>query len=250
MTDNKKMKNLKLVLEYDGTDFHGWQKQQDLRTVQGVVESAIEAFHGEAANVIGAGRTDAGVHAWGQVCNFELDTGLSADRIVKAVGAKLPPDVRIRSGDEVPPEFHARFSALSRRYGYYIRTSPTAIWRRFFHVVSFPVDIWAMKKAARLLLGERDFSSFAPARSKDGPTRCLLTELDIHQTGDVFSFTLEADHFLHHMVRVIVGTLLEVGRGRIPAEQIEDIACKRDRNAGGPTLPPNGLFFLEVKYPG
>ena len=125
MTGNKKMKNLKLVLEYDGTDFHGWQKQQDLRTVQGVVESAIEAFHSQPADVFGAGRTDAGVHAWGQVCSFELDTGLSADRIAKAVGSKLPPDVRIRSAEEAPPDFHARFSALSRRYVYYARTNPT-----------------------------------------------------------------------------------------------------------------------------
>ncbi|NIM20336.1 MAG: tRNA pseudouridine(38-40) synthase TruA [Candidatus Latescibacteria bacterium] len=244
------MKNLKCILEYDGTDFHGWQKQQGQRTVQGVMEEAIEKIHGEKVQVHGAGRTDAGVHAWGQVCSFTIDTRLSVKRIARAVSSKLPGDVRIRSAEEVPLDFHARFSALSRRYIYYLRTEPTAIWRRFFYVVRYSLDAAAMKKAARYLLGERDFASFTTAQaSKDGTTQCLLTELDVQQTGAVISFTAEADHFLHNMVRIIVGTLLEVGRGKILPEQLKEIACKKDRNAAGPTVPPNGLFLLEVEYP-
>ncbi len=242
------MRNFKLTLEYDGTDFHGWQRQRNLRTVQSVMESAIRRSFGQPVQVHGAGRTDAGVHAWGQVCSFELDTRLSTDRVGKALGARLPEDVRIRLAEEAPPDFHARFSALSRRYIYYIRTEPTAIWRRFFHVVPYPLDLRPMRAAAHCLLGERDFSSFTPTRSKDAPTRCLVTQMDIQKRGPAISFAIEADHFLHHMVRVVVGTLLEVGCGKIPPEQIEEIVCKKDRSAAGPTVPPNGLFLFEVKY--
>ncbi|MFH1756344.1 MAG: tRNA pseudouridine(38-40) synthase TruA [Candidatus Latescibacterota bacterium] len=240
--------NVKCIVEYDGTDFFGWQKQQELRTVQGVIEQAIAQIFGRPLQIHGAGRTDAGVHAWGQVFSFAVDTRLSAESIGRAVNSKLPPDVRIRKAQEVAPEFHARFSALRRRYIYYVRTEPTAIWRRFFHVTSFALDAARMKEAARYLLGENDFASFTPAKSSEKPTNCSLSELNVQQSGPVISFTLEADRFLHHMVRVIVGTLIEVGRGRIAPEQIEAIMSKKDRAAAGPTLSANGLFLLEVEY--
>jgi tRNA pseudouridine38-40 synthase len=247
--DVRIVKNIKFILEYDGTDFHGWQRQQDLRTVQGVIENALVELFNQPIQIFAAGRTDAGVHAWGQVCNFKVDTDLAADRIGKAVTSKLPDDVRVRLSEEAEEEFHARFSALRRRYRYYIRTNPTAIWRRFFHVTTYSLDVELMKKAARNLLGENDFASFTPSKSKDDANHCLLSELDVQQSGPIISFTLEADHFLHHMVRVIVGTLIEVGRGKIPPEQIEVIMGKKDRNEAGPTLPANGLFLLEVEYP-
>jgi tRNA pseudouridine38-40 synthase len=243
------VKNIKFLLEYDGTDFYGWQRQPELRTVQGVIEQALREIFQQPLDVYAAGRTDAGVHAWGQVCNFKVETSLAADRIGRAIASKLPEDVRVRAAEEVGEDFHARFSALRRRYIYYVRTEPTAVWRRFFHVASYALDVERMKQAARSLLGEHDFASFTPAKSKDDPTRCLLSELNVQKEGPIISFTLEADHFLHHMVRVVVGTLIEVGRGRIPPEHIESVLVKKDRTAAGPTLPAKGLFLLEVEYP-
>lgn len=243
------MKNVKLVLEYDGTDFFGWQKQKDLRTVQGVIESALGEIFDRPVKIIGSGRTDAGVHAWGQVCNFKVDSHLEAVCIGRALASKLPADIRVRMAEHVHDGYHARFSALRRRYRYYVRTEPTAIWRRFFYVTSYPLNAERMKEAARFLLGEHDFASFTPTKSKQDDSTCLLSELDVRQSGPVISFTFEANRFLHHMVRVIVGTLIEVGRGKIPPERIEVILRKKDRNEAGPTLPANGLFLLEVEYP-
>jgi tRNA pseudouridine38-40 synthase len=244
------MKNFKLQVEYDGTDFHGWQKQPGLRTVQGVLEDAVERTVRERVVVNGAGRTDAGVHATGQVCNFVVETPRTPREIGGALASLLPEDIQIRRVDEADPGFHARFSATGRRYVYYLRTEPTAIWKRFAHVVTWTLDLDAMRDAAGRLAGEKDFASFTPIRSTDVPTVCDLREISIDQKDEVIAVTFRADHFLHHMVRVIVGTLLEIGRGRMAPERIEAILCKKDRTAAGPTVPPNGLFLTEVEYGG
>lgn len=242
------MRNFKLVLEYDGTDFHGWQRQTDLRTVQGTLEDAARELFGSEVTVNGAGRTDAGVHALGQTGNFVVDTDLTPEQIGKALGSKLPEDVQVYRIDEVDLKFHARFNATARRYNYYLRTEPTAIWRRFAHVVTTPLDMDAIRRAAEVLVGERDFTSFTPARSLDAPTVCDLMTLEVQQDEEVLWIMVEADHFLHHMVRVIVGTLIEVGKGRFSPEQMDEIVGKKDRRAAGPTIPPNGLFLMEVTY--
>jgi tRNA pseudouridine38-40 synthase len=242
------MRNFKLLIEYDGTDFHGWQRQPGLRTVQGVLEDAVEKTLRERPAVHGAGRTDAGVHATGQVGNFVVDTPRTPREVGGALASLLPEDIRVRRVDEVDLEFHARFSATGRRYVYYLRTEPTAIWRRFAHVVTYPLDVEAMRIAAERLIGEKDFASFTPIRATDIPTVCELRELAVHEKEDVITLTFRADHFLHHMVRVIVGTLIEVGRGKFSPEHVEAILCKRDRTAAGPTIPPNGLFLADVEY--
>jgi len=242
------MRNFKLVVEYDGTDFFGWQKQKGKRTVQGELERAAAETLGVPVVVHGAGRTDAGVHAWGQVCHFQAQTRLDPTRLGKAISSRLPPDIRIRAAQEVPLDFHARFSATGRSYGYYVRTEPTALWRRYFHVVNFEPDLEAMRQAAGFLIGEKDFASFTPASSTTGTTLCKLRRLEIRRTGVVVAFFIEADHFLHRMVRIMVGTLLEVGRGRYGPERLEQILGKRDRSLAGPTLPPQGLFLIEVHY--
>ena len=242
------MRNFKLVVEYDGTDFHGWQRQPGMRTVQGTLEEAVDKIFGQEVTVNGAGRTDAGVHALGQVGNVVIDTTLSAYQIGKAVAANLPEDIHIKSVDEAAPDFHARFSARSRRYVYYVRTEPSAIWRRFAHVVTVPLAVEPMKDAASRLVGEKDFSSFTPTRSAGVPTVCNVTEASVEQDDEIISVTLEADHFLHHMVRVIVGTLIDVGRGHIATEHVDDILGRKDRRAAGPTTPPNGLFLTGVRY--
>ncbi len=244
------MRNFKLVIEYDGTDFHGWQRQPKLRTVQGLLEDAVADLFGKSVQINGAGRTDAGVHAFGQVANVVLDTTLTPEKLGKAIASKLPEDVQVYLVQEVDLPFHARFSAKSRRYNYFLRTEPTAIWRRFAHVITVPLDVAAMRSAVELLLGEKDFASFAPVRAMDTPTVCRMLKADIEEHDEVLAIILEADHFLHHMVRAIVGTLIEVGRGKIPSEQIEEILCTKDRARAGPTIPPNGLFLMEVKYDG
>lgn len=244
------MKNFKIHLEYDGTDFHGWQRQPGLRTIQGTVEDVLEQVLRERVAVNGAGRTDAGVHAIGQVCNFTADTPRIPREIGGALASLLPEDIQVHLVEEADPGFHARFSATGRRYVYYIRTEPSAIWRRYAHVVSFDLDLDAMRDAATRLAGERDFAAFTPIRSTDVPTVCDLREISIENKDEVIAVTLRADHFLHHMVRVVVGTLLEIGRGRMAPERIETILCKKDRTAAGPTVPPNGLFLVEVEYGG
>lgn len=242
------MRNFKLILEYDGTDFHGWQKQPGLRTVQGVIGEAVCEIFGRGVQINGAGRTDAGVHALGQVSNLVVDTTMTPEQIGKAIVSKLPEDVQVYHVEEVDLKFHARFSARSRRYAYYLRTEPTAIWRRFAFVVNYPLAVDEMKTAAGYLLGEQDFASFTPTRSTGVPTLCNLLKANVRQDDEIVSVTLEADHFLHNMVRVVVGTLIEVGRGKIPAEQMREILCTKDRTAAGPTIPPNGLFLIHVTY--
>ncbi|MDH3215741.1 MAG: tRNA pseudouridine(38-40) synthase TruA [Candidatus Krumholzibacteria bacterium] len=242
------MRNFKLLIEYDGTDFHGWQKQPSLRTVQGVMEDTIYEVFGKPVPVNGAGRTDAGVHALGQVANLVVDTTMSVDQTGRALAAKLPEDIQVYHVKEVDLDFHARFSAKKRRYTYYLRTEPTAIWRRFAYVVTAPLDIDAMRKGSQYLIGEKDFASFTPSRSNGYPTHCNLMKLSVTDDEEIISIGVEADHFLHNMVRVIVGTLIEIGRGRIQPEHVEQILRKKNRAAAGPTIPPNGLFLMEVVY--
>jgi tRNA pseudouridine38-40 synthase len=240
---------MKLILEYDGTDFHGWQKQLGLRTVQGMMEGALATVTGETVQITGAGRTDAGVHATGQVCSFATSSALPPARLRAALTAHLPADILIRAAAEAPRAFHARFSALSRRYTYVVRTEPTALYRRYAHVVPFALDVECMRRAAEYLLGERDFKSFAATGEEERSTLCCMKRVEIGRSGAVLSFRVEADRFLHKMVRTMVGTLLEVGRGKIPPERIEEIVRTRERTAAGPTLPPHGLFLVEVVYP-
>ena len=242
------MRNFRLLVEYDGTDFHGWQKQPELRTVQGSLEHAVKEIFGKSVPVNGAGRTDAGVHATGQVANFVVDTKMTPEQVGKALAQKLPEDIQVYKVDEADMNFHARFSAKGRRYAYYLRTEPTAIWRRFAYVVTSPLDLDAMRDALSRMIGERDFTSFTPTRSNDVPTQCNLLKAELAREDDFITIEVEADHFLHHMVRVLVGTLLEIGRGRMAPEQIDEILVKKDRGAAGPTIPPNGLFLVRVHY--
>jgi tRNA pseudouridine38-40 synthase len=242
------MRNFRLILEYDGTDFRGWQKQAGQRTVQGAMEDAVTEIFSKTVQINGAGRTDAGVHALGQVANFVAETKMTSEQVGKALASHLPEDVQVYHVKEVALDFHARFSAKSRRYTYYLRTEPTAIWRRFAYVVTVALDVAAMKQGASYLIGEKDFASFTPSRSNGVPTQCDLMGVKINQDDEIISIAVEADHFLHNMVRVIVGTLIEVGRGRFQPEQIDQILRKKDRVAAGPTIPPNGLFLMEVVY--
>jgi tRNA pseudouridine38-40 synthase len=243
------VRRIALLIEYDGTDFHGWQRQPGARTVQGELEAALERFLGEAVELKAAGRTDAGVHARGQVAHFDTASARSVERIRRALDALVPPDIHVRDAREVPGTFHARFSALRRVYRYHLRTEPTALYRRFVHVLPGPVDLELMARAARSLVGEKDFAGFTTALGREGATRCRVFRAEVARRGPMVLVTLEADHFLHRMVRMVVGTLVQIGRRRFPVDRIERILESRDPTLAGPAFPPTGLFFLGPVYP-
>jgi len=242
---------LKVTLEYDGTEFAGWQVQPGERTVQGVLEAAFSDLEGGPVAVTGAGRTDAGVHALGQVASVESGLALPAGAVAAALNARLPDDLLVRSVEEAPPGFHARYSAVSRRYLYLIGLSPSPLWRRHRWLVTYDLDRDRMGEAARHLEGERDFSSFAIAGSEPNHHRCRVSLVSLEwepRYGGMIAFRMEANRFLRGMVRSIVGTLVEVGRGRTAPADIPGVLAALDRSAAGPTAPPWGLYLERITY--
>ncbi|MGD8412973.1 MAG: tRNA pseudouridine(38-40) synthase TruA [Candidatus Latescibacterota bacterium] len=245
------MKNFKLTLEYDGTDFHGWQIQPGVRTVQGELESVLGQLLGDPVRVDGCCRTDAGVHAVGFVGSFRSDTRLMPGQLEGALAANLPEDIAVREAKLAGEGFHARHSCVARRYAYRITTVRPSLYRRHLAWSKYDLDVGPMSLGAEAILGTHDFSSFAPAAlDPDVSPVCTVTEASISCGGDTIRFDVKADRFLHHMVRNIVGTLMEVGRGRFAPEQVGEIMRKRDRRAAGPTAPACGLVLMEACYDG
>ncbi|UCF04758.1 MAG: tRNA pseudouridine(38-40) synthase TruA [bacterium] len=240
------MQNVKLILEYDGGGFSGWQVQPDRRTVQGELYSVFRELSTCEVKIVGAGRTDAGVHAAAQAANALLETKLGLDELMRAVNAKLPPDIRVKRLEEVPLHFNARFDARSRTYRYIFIRRPTALWRDYFYFAAGELDIAAMRQAVSRLVGEHDFAAFASASDERTGTRCRVIRAEISDTYPLLSFSITADHFLHTMVRSLAGTLLEIARGR--AGDIEEIIGARDRSAVGKVLPPHALYLMGVEY--
>jgi tRNA pseudouridine38-40 synthase len=243
------VRNIRLLLEYDGTDFSGWQKQPDVRTVQGTLEGAVATVFRQLVGVRGCARTDAGVHALGYVANFHVESDYNPSRMVIALNACLPDDVAVVSAAEVAEGFHARFSALSRRYVYRVATTPTALWRRFSYHTHHYLDVERMRRAAALVAGRHDFTSFTPATNDKDPV-CNLMEASVGEADRHILITVESDRFLYNMVRTLAGTLIEVGRGRIEPERMTDILGKRDRRAAGPTAAACGLTLVGARYAG
>lgn len=237
-------------IEYDGSGFCGWQRQQGVRTVQEVVEAAFAKVADHPVQVVCAGRTDAGVHATGQVVHFETEAARSERSWVLGANVNLPPDVTVHWAREVPEDFHARFSARARRYRYLIcnRWVRPAILRgrvTWFHK---PLDVERMRRAGAHLLGEHDFSSFrALACQAKSPVR-EVRALQVSREGDYIAIDVTANAFLHHMVRNIAGVLLAVGTGERPVEWVPQLLAARDRTVGGVTAPPDGLYLVEVRY--
>jgi len=244
------MRRMMITLEYDGTDFCGWQLQAEDRTVQAAVEEAVQRVTGRASRVTGASRTDSGVHAEGQVAHFDTDSELEAERLVPALNFYLPPDVSVLDCREVEPDFHARFSATSKLYRYRIlRSGPRRPLRERFCLREWrPLDAGAMAEAAAALAGRHDFTSFASEHGETASNVRHLMRSELIEDNDELHYYAEADGFLYNMVRIIVGTLLEVGRGKIPASDVPDILAARNRKAAGPTAPPRGLALVKVKY--
>lgn len=245
------MRNIKLLIEYDGTNYLGWQVQAKGLTVQGMIEEKLALLTGETIPLIGSGRTDAGVHALGQVAHFKTQSRMEVGSIQKALNSLLPPDIVIKKADEAEEAFHARKSCKSKVYEYWIlnRNIRSAFQRMYAWHIPQRLDWKEMKKATQGLMGEHDFSSF---RSTGTPTRTavrkvLRVEWKRSQEG-LFRFEIEANGFLKQMVRAIVGTLVEVGRGKLTAEDFIRILQARNRERAGPTAPARGLFLKEVKY--
>jgi tRNA pseudouridine38-40 synthase len=240
--------NYKLVLSYDGTDFSGWQRQPRHRTVQGALEAALARIVGRNVAVIGAGRTDAGVHALAQVAGFKAELKLATADLVRALNSILPGDVRVISAARAATDWHPRRSARSKLYRYRIfhsrAVSPFDI--RYVLYWPYPLDVGRMKAAARLFVREADFNPFSSNRELRPVRR--VTRSEIRKAGREIHYSVEANGFLRYMVRAMAGTLLEVGRGRVAPEDIEGLFRGRRRTLASPTAPAKGLCLVRVKY--
>jgi tRNA pseudouridine38-40 synthase len=248
--------NYKLLIQYDGTDFHGWQVQENDRTIQGELERVIGMLEDAKVNVIGSGRTDAGVHAEGQVANVVINRSFTPDRLRSAINGNLWRDIRILKAEKASDDFHARFSAKKKTYVYRIVNAPvmSPFWRRYAHHEHRPLDIGRMTEAARHLLGEHDWTAFSSAQS-DGESRvrnvldCSIeSRWDPRATANMIELSITAKGFLRYMVRSIVGTLLEVGRGEKDSDTIQTAIVTGDRSLAGQTAPAHGLTLLKVDY--
>ncbi len=245
------MPRYKLLIEYDGTSFSGWQSQADQTTVQGVLAQAVEAFCGEKVAVQGAGRTDAGVHAIGQVAHIDLAKEWESDVVRDALTAQLRPHaVAVLAAERVPDDFDARFSARKRHYMYRIvnRRADLALDRNRVWRVARPLDARAMHLAAKALLGNHDFTTFRAAECQAKSPVKTLDLLDVERGGEEIRIFASARSFLHHQVRSIVGSLALVGEGRWSAKDLSDALAARDRTACGPMAPPDGLYLVQVDY--
>jgi len=244
------MATFKVILEYDGTAYAGWQRQPNQPTVQEAVETAVRSISQTAIPVIAAGRTDAGVHALGQVASFVTEKSLSPEEWLRALNATLPEDISARSVERVADDFHARYSAVRKLYAYRILHRPerSALERtRAWHLYG-KLDLDAMREAATHLVGKYDFSSFQGHPTDVENPICDLQRLEIVRDQDIVRIELEADRFLKQMVRAVVGTLVEVGQGKRKPEEIKQILDAKDRRAAGYTAPAHGLYLVAVAY--
>lgn len=246
-----KLRNIRLILEYDGSFFSGFQRQPGRLTIQDALETALKKVLGKKTRIASAsGRTDAGVHALYQVVNFKTDRPFPVERFPRALNAALPEPMVVWSADEVPPSFHARFEAKNKTYEYCIwnnRIRSPLQGSRMWH---FPVklNIAAMRRGAECLKGRHDFKSFCASQGSAKTSTRTIQRIELKKTSHAIRIRIQADGFLYHMVRNIVGTLVEVGRGKYPPQQVRKILLAKDRKMAGPTAPATGLCLLNVTY--
>ena len=244
------MRNVKLVIAYDGAGFMGWQIQSGVRTVQETMEKALGEILGHPVRVRASGRTDAGVHAVGQVINFPTSSNIPPDGLLRGLNSILPGDVSVISAADAGPDFHSRYAARSKTYLYLMETAPirSPFLDRYALHVRWPLDVPAMREAAGHLLGEHDFTSFMAAGSAVKTTVRSITTAELTTQGSKLVFWIQGSGFLRYMVRNIVGTLLLVGRGKLSPQEMSRIMLLKDRGCAGPTAPPQGLYLIGVEY--
>ena len=244
------MRNIKLLIEYDGKGFNGWQKQPNKLNIQGEIERAIGEITGEKIDLIASGRTDAGVNAIGQVANFKTKSLIPAEKFPYAINSKLKKSIVIKSAEEVPERFHSRYSVKEKTYRYTINNSEqgTAIYRDMEYHFPIKLNVEKMIKAIKYFEGEHDFSGFKASGTSSKSSVRTIYRTKLWKENDRIYIEITGNGFLYNMIRIIAGTLLDVGQGKIKPEEITDIINSKDRKRAGRTLPANGLCLMEVKY--
>ena len=245
------MRRIRTIIAYDGTDYVGWQTQPNGVAVQEVIEKAILEVTGEQTTLQGSGRTDSGVHARAQVAHFDTGARMAADKFAIALNTHLPADIRVLYSEEVSPDFHARFSAKEKQYRYFVQTGPHAdVFARKYALHAYmPLDLDLMNEAAALVVGTHDFSAFmSTGREVETAVRTVsLSKWE--KQGKFLVYTVQGNGFLYNMVRILVGTMVSMGSGRIPKDSMEKALASLSRKDAGPTAPPHGLVLWRVKYP-
>lgn len=246
------MKRVKLVVAYDGTNYRGWQVQNNGETIESMLNRAISSLTGEEIHVMGSSRTDSGVHAMGNVAVFDTEARMAADKFSYALNQRLPEDIRIQNSCEVPLDFHPRYQKTVKTYEYHIlnREFPLPAYRLNAHFTYRPLDIARMQAAARYLEGEHDFQSFCAAGAQVKTTVRTIYELTVEKEGDLIVIRITGNGFLYNMVRIIAGTLMKVGMGEWEPERMTEILEGRDRKLAGPTAPAKGLTLMEIHFKG
>lgn len=244
------MRNIKLTIEYDGKEYNGWQKQPNKLNIQGEIERAISSITGENVDLTASGRTDAGVHSLGQVANFKTESKLPIEKMAIAINSQVKNSIRIIKAEEVADRFHSRYNCKQKTYRYVINNSPygSAIYRNMEYHMPIRLDLNKMKDAAKYFIGEHDFTAFRASGTSSKSSVRTIYNAEVKQEGSRIIIELTGNGFLYNMVRIISGTLLDVGLGKIDAEEISSIIASKDRTKAGKTLPPQGLFLVNVKY--
>ncbi|MBU3180534.1 tRNA pseudouridine(38-40) synthase TruA [Clostridium psychrophilum] len=244
------MRNIKLIIEYDGTNYCGWQRQNDVMTIQEEIEKAIEKITGEVTQITGSSRTDAGVHAKGYTCNFYTKSIIPIEKFTGAINSKLPRDIVILKASDVPDEFHSRYNCIGKMYSYTIinRREAIAVGRNYIYHHQRILDVENMKLGALYFIGTHNFSSFKNLGSSVKTSIRTITKLDIMKNEDIIKIYIAADGFLYNMVRIIVGALIRVGEGKIKPSEIKNIIESRERSQAGKAVPACGLCLEEVFY--
>lgn len=244
------MVNVKLTIQYDGTNYCGWQKQKNGNTIQEEIEKAIMLVTGEKVDLIGSGRTDSGVHAKGQVANFLTNSNIPVDKIKFALNSRLPKDISIIESRIVDENFHSRYDAIGKRYKYIIYNNKVRnpLYRNFAYHVPYSLNYKEMQEATKYFLGSHDFSAFMASNSAVKTTIRTINKVTLEKIEDLTIFTIEGNGFLYNMVRIIIGTIVEIGRGKLKSSDIPNIIHSKDRRIAGHTAPPQGLYLEKVFY--
>ncbi|MBO5030531.1 MAG: tRNA pseudouridine(38-40) synthase TruA [Lachnospiraceae bacterium] len=244
------MKRIMLTVAYDGTNYHGWQLQPNVVTIESVLNEALSTLFQEEIKVIGASRTDTGVHALGNIAVFDTNTRMPAEKVSYALNQRLPEDIRIQSSIEVPKDFHPRKQNSRKTYEYKILNSefPMPVYRLYSHFTYVPLDVECMQRAADYLKGEHDFKSFCSVNTAAETTVRTIYDITVEKSGNMISIKVTGSGFLYNMVRIIAGTLIEVGRGNLSPERIPEILNALDRTKAGPTAPACGLTLIRYEY--